>query len=78
MSSTTDIIKSAMALSHRDRASVALRLLQSLEHDPELVEQDDDLLAAEVARRMTEIRDGVAMTLDGPSAIASIRRSLGK
>jgi putative addiction module component (TIGR02574 family) len=76
MRTAHDVIESAMALSPQERASIALRLLRSLEEAPARV--DDDRLATEVARRMAEVRAGSVALLDGPGAIESIRRAIGK
>jgi putative addiction module component (TIGR02574 family) len=76
MRTAYDVIESAMALSPQERASIALRLLRSLEEAPARV--DDDRLATEVARRMAEVRAGSVALLDGPGAIESIRRAIGK
>jgi putative addiction module component (TIGR02574 family) len=77
MRTAYDVIESAMALSPQERASIALRLLRSLEETPARVD-DDDRLATEVARRMAEVRAGSVALLDGPGAIESIRRAIGK
>ena len=77
MRTAHDVIESAMALSPQERASIALRLLRSLEETPARVD-DDDRLATEVARRMAEVRAGSVALLDGPGAIESIRRAIGK
>ena len=76
MRTAHDVIESAMALSPQERASIALRLLRSLEEAPARV--DDDCLATEVARRMAEVRAGSVALLDGPGAIDSIRLAIGK
>jgi len=81
MRTAHDVIESAMALSPQERASIALRLLRSLEEARARVDDnddDDDRLATEVARRMAEVRTGSVTLLDGPSAIESIRRAIGK
>ncbi len=77
MRTAYDVIESAMALSPQERASIALRLLRSLEETPARVD-DDDRLTTEVARRMAEVRAGSVALLDGPGAIESIRRAIGK
>ena len=78
MRTAHDVIESAMALSPQERASIALRLLRSLEGAPAHLEDDDDRLATEVARRMAEVRAGSVALVDGPGAIESIRRAIAK
>jgi putative addiction module component (TIGR02574 family) len=74
MSTTEEILESALTLSQRDRAALALQLLESLD-DRHLGASDEDF-AAELARRCDEVRTGRVTPVDGRAAISEIRNGL--
>ena len=78
MSSTAEILDSALTLSQRERAALALRLLESLEGQAEGAGEEDteDGLAESVARRLDDLRAGTVTAIDGRVAIAAIRSDL--
>jgi hypothetical protein len=80
MSTTAEIFASALTLSEKERAALALRLLESIGEDFDRAEEDDvdDDLAVEVARRLDELRGGKVAAIDGRAAIAAIRSEFSR
>jgi putative addiction module component (TIGR02574 family) len=64
----------AMALNPEERGHLAEELLDSVESDEGI--QWDDEYAAEIERRVAEVRAGTAKTIDSDEAIANVRRLL--
>jgi putative addiction module component (TIGR02574 family) len=78
MSTTAEILESALTLPQKERAALALHLLESLEDEGEVSEEEEteEGLAVEVARRLDEVRAGKVTAIDGRTAIAAIRTEL--
>jgi putative addiction module component (TIGR02574 family) len=75
MTTTSEILNAAMALSAEERAEVAHKLLLSLEPgetDPNVEQAWTD----EVRRRLLAIREGRTTLRDWDDALEDIRRSL--
>jgi putative addiction module component (TIGR02574 family) len=68
-----------MELAPRDRVELAYQLLDSV--DPELIDEYDKEVeaewAAEIKRRVDEIRDGTAVTYDIEDVLAAMRARYG-
>jgi putative addiction module component (TIGR02574 family) len=64
----------AVQLSHRDRARLALKLIESL--DPGRDEDVDELWLAEAERRLAEYDGGRTQAEDADEAISDIERNL--
>jgi len=60
----------ALQLEPSDRARLINRLISSLDVDPEV----EDAWAAEVERRHADIESGNSSWLQGPDALAKLRR----
>jgi putative addiction module component (TIGR02574 family) len=64
----------AMALSPEERGHLAEELLDSVESD-EVIAWDDEY-AAEIQRRVAEVKTGTAMMVPGDEAIAAARQAV--
>lgn len=72
-----DITEAALSLPSSDRATLADRLLDSLEpgNDQNYI---SDAWIAEIRRRVKEVRSGKAKLIDGSEGLARVRESLRK
>jgi putative addiction module component (TIGR02574 family) len=73
------LLDQAMALSAEERAELAAHLLRSLEPDDELELSDEEwreAWAAEIERRLGEVRNGSVKLIDGDEALRTIRARL--
>ena len=75
MSTPSQVLEAAMALSLEQRAEVAHNLLLSLE-TADFDQDADQAWAAEVRRRLQAIREGRVVLHDWDDALARIRRSI--
>ena len=64
----------AIQLTHRERARLALRLIESL--DPGKDEEVDELWLAEAERRLKEYDQGTASARDIDDALSEIEKQL--
>ena len=71
------LVEEALALPNEARALLVEQLADSLEADsPD--QHWHELWAAEVQRRLEEVRSGRVQTIPGDEALAQVRRSLGR
>jgi putative addiction module component (TIGR02574 family) len=73
-SDSTKIAKDAATLSHRERARLALRLIQSL--DPGKDEDADEIWLAEAERRLNDYDSGRTEARNVDDALAEIQHQL--
>jgi putative addiction module component (TIGR02574 family) len=73
-SDPTMIENDAIRLPHRERARLALRLIESL--DPGKDEEVDELWLAEAERRLKEYDEGTASARDIDDALLEIEKQL--
>jgi len=71
-----EIANEALKLPGEARALLADRLVESL--DAGVVNQFDELWAAEAKRRLDEVRQGLVETIPGDEALARVMRSVGR
>jgi len=71
-----EIANEALKLPGEARALLADRLVGSL--DAGVVNQFDELWAAEAKRRLDEVRQGLVETIPGDEALARVMRSVGR
>ena len=78
-STTSEVLKVALKLPDHERAALALGLLQSLDDTANLdADAAENAWAAEVERRLGEIRSGSVLPVDGVDAMATIRAELSR
>jgi hypothetical protein len=77
---TNNVLSAGLKLTPRDRAAVALGLLESLDdEDTDATgEELDEIWAIEVKRRLAELDSGDAREIDAFEAIAALRAELRK
>jgi hypothetical protein len=73
-SDPTTIENDAIQLTHRERARLALRLIESL--DPGNDEDVDDVWLTEAKRRLKEYDEGTASARDIDDALSEIEKQL--
>ena len=73
-SDPTSIENEAIRLSHRDRARLALRLLESL--DPGKDENVDELWLTEAERRLKRYDEGTTLARDMEESLLEIEKHL--
>lgn len=74
---TSDVLKVALKLPDRERAALALGSLESLDDDANFdADEVEGAWAAEVERRLVEVRSGSVQPVDGLDAIALVRGEL--
>jgi len=77
---TDSVLDAALKLSPRDRAAIALGLLESLDEEEAdaTKEELDEIWAAEVERRLNELDSGESQEIEAFEAIAKLRAELRK
>ena len=76
---TSEVLKVALKLPDRERAALALGLLESLDDDATFdADELEGAWATEVERRLAEVRSGSVQPVNGSDAIAMVRGELSR